>query len=143
MKDRSSTPRNGIEALFAFVAMMTVSGCCESVPEAIWNAGSYPSFGDTWRCESPIGEACFTFDREGIVEITEAGGLGTGVHNWESECSGLVLYGPFYDEAVLSGFDGGTAERRLSFSMDWDDTGISGTAQCVLEALDPSGHVCP
>ncbi len=122
---------------------MAFSGCCEPIPEGIWNAGSYPSFQDTWRCDSPIGETCFTFDREGILEITEAAGLGTGVHNWESECSGLWLYGPFYDEAVLSGFDGSVAERQLSFDLVWDDVGISGRANCVLEPIDPTGHVCP
>lgn len=120
-----------------------LSACCEGVPDGIWNAGSFPSYQDTWRCQSPIGEACFAFDRNGNVTITEAGGGGSGVHNWESECSGLVLYGPFYDEAVLSSFDGSIAEGRLSFHMSRSDVDIDGQATCTLETVDPASHVCP
>lgn len=125
--------------------LMAFGGCCPPLPDSIWNETSFSGQppGTTWRCQGPVGETCFTFYREGHVEITEASGLGTGVHNWESTCGGMILYGPFHDEAVLTGFSGDIATRQLSFHMRRDDVEIAGDNTCTLEDVDPDGHVCP
>jgi hypothetical protein len=31
----------------------------------------------------------------------------------------------------------------MSFDMSWADLELAGSADCLIEDIDPSGHVCP
>ena len=121
-----------------------LGGCCGSSPDDIWNGVDYPDDdGTTWRCaDSPIGNACFVFFREGNAIITQAGAGGSDVLNWEKTCGGMTLYGN-YDEATVTDFDGGKSDGTLSFYFNWSAVDLAGDTSCVLEDVDPTGHVCP